>query len=355
MSSASSSNPDAPAADASSRLRLVRRAADTLGPLAVLAVVLIGFGLIEGRMKAEQGLTPTFLTVKNIRNMSEQTVVVAVAALGMTLIIISRGIDLAAGTSLALSAVVTAWCFREGYAMPWPIVAAVGIGGLVGLINGSIISLLGMRPFIVTLGMMTVVQGTAKLIARETTVEASKGVPEWLLNLVFSSGTQPWLVYPVLPNFAMGVWLLAAMAVALSIMLRYTVFGRYVFAVGSNEATARLCGINVKAVKIVVYTLAGLFIGAAGVMQFTKLSSGDPTGGVGLELRIIAAVVIGGGSLNGGRGSVLGTVAGAALMVVISSGCNFIQISNSVQDIVIGAIIVIAVWLDKLRHGRAEE
>ncbi len=336
---------------AAGRRRAVARLLGGFGPLLALAVVFAGFGLYERHLKLDQGLQPKFFTVNNLRNLSEQTVVVSVAALGMTMIIISGGIDLAAGTTLALCAVVTAWCFREGYPMPWPIVLACAVGGAVGLVNGTLVSLLGVVPFIITLGTMTVVQGTAKLIADETTVEA-KHVPERLLNLVFSSGTEPWLVYPILPNFAAGVWLLAVSACGLSIVLRYTVFGRYVFAVGSNEATARLCGINVPAVKIAVYALAGLFVGAAGVLQFTKLSSGDPTGGVGLELKIIAAVVIGGGSLSGGRGSVLGTVAGAAVMVVISSGCNFIQISNSIQDIVIGAIIVAAVSLDQFRQRR---
>ena len=144
----------------------------------------------------------------------------------------------------------------------------------------------------------------------------------------------------------------AAVAVLMAAMLKYTIFGRYIFAVGSNEATARLCGINIRLVKIGVYTLAGLFVGAAGILQFTRLTSGDPTGGVGLELKIIAAVVIGGGSLSGGRGSILGTIAGAAIMVVIASGCNILGISNSIQDIVIGAIIIAAVTLDQFRQRR---
>jgi ribose/xylose/arabinose/galactoside ABC-type transport system permease subunit len=155
-----------------------------------------------------------------------------------------------------------------------------------------------------------------------------------------------WLQYPV------GIWLGLLFAVVLAAVLRYTVFGRYVFALGSNEATARLCGVNVPLVRIVVYALGGLFVGLAGVYQFSRLSVGNPTGGGGLELRVIAAVVIGGGSLSGGRGSVLGTLAGAALMSVIASGCTQLGVPNPLQDVVLGVVIVAAVTLDQLRSRR---
>jgi ribose/xylose/arabinose/galactoside ABC-type transport system permease subunit len=154
----------------------------------------------------------------------------------------------------------------------------------------------------------------------------------------------------VLPNFASGVWLALALAALLALVLKYTVFGRYVFAIGSNEATARLCGINVPLTKIAVYALSGLFVGIAGLYQFARLSVGNPVSGSGLELKIIAAVVIGGGSLNGGRGSVLGTLAGAAMMAAIGSGCNQLGLRNPTQDIIIGLIIVAAVTLDQLRQ-----
>ena len=143
------------------------------------------------------------------------------------------------------------------------------------------------------------------------------------------------------------------MAVVLSLVLRYTVFGRYVFALGSNEQTARLCGLNVPALKVAVYTLGGLFIGLAGVYQFAKLKVGNPTSGVGLELKVIAAVVIGGASLSGGRGTVLGTLTGALLMQTIASGCTQLGLSNPVQDIILGVIIVAAVTVDQIRQRRA--
>ena len=128
--------------------------------------------------------------------------------------------------------------------------------------------------------------------------------------------------------------------------------GRYVFAVGSSEATARLCGINIAAVKVVIYTLAGLFVGIAGMMQFARLKIGNPTSGLGMELKIIAAVVVGGAGLNGGRGTVLGTIAGAVLMVIISTGCTLLEFRDAVQDIAVGAIIVAAVAIDEFRKRR---
>jgi ribose/xylose/arabinose/galactoside ABC-type transport system permease subunit len=141
----------------------------------------------------------------------------------------------------------------------------------------------------------------------------------------------------------------------LSLVLRYTVFGRHVFALGSNEQTARLCGLNVPALKVAVYTLSGLFVGLAGVYQFAKLKVGNPTSGLGMELKIIAAVVIGGASLSGGRGTVLGTLTGALLMQTIASGCTQLGLSNPVQDIILGIIIVAAVTVDQIRQRRATD
>jgi ribose/xylose/arabinose/galactoside ABC-type transport system permease subunit len=151
---------------------------------------------------------------------------------------------------------------------------------------------------------------------------------------------------------ASGVWVALALAAALALMLRFTVLGRHIFAIGSNEAAARLCGINVRRVKLTVYALAGLFAGIAGIYNFSELSQGDPTSGMGFELRVIAAVVIGGASLSGGRGSVLGALTGAALMATITSGCTQLGLPNPIQDIIVGLIIVAAVTVDQLRQRR---
>ncbi|MGC3968870.1 MAG: ABC transporter permease [Pirellulales bacterium] len=322
----------------------------TLGPVLVFFVVLIGFGIAD---RIQDGANSTFLSVNTIRTIPEQTVIVAMAALGMTIIIIAGGIDLASGTAVALCSTTLAWCLKNNYGIGVGVSAALGMGALTGLINGALISSLRIVPFIVTLGTMSIFLGVAKLIGNETTVSPSiDQYPRWLSTIAYSPVSPKWLIPSIVPNFAISVWIVLGVAVLTAAMLKYTVFGRYVFAVGSSEPTARLCGINVTAVRIAVYTLAGLCVGMAGVLQFTRLRSGDPTSGSGLELKIIAAAVIGGASLNGGRGSILGTLAGAAMMVVIESGCNALGISNSYTNIVIGAIIIAAAALDQIRQRR---
>jgi ribose transport system permease protein len=321
----------------------------TLGPLLALGVVIVVFVVADWFVNGEF----IFLSLGNARTIAVQTSTVAVAALGMTVIIIAGGIDLSAGTALALSATVLAWCLRAGYPAPLAVLAGIGAGGLTGLVNGMLVSLLRVVPFIVTLGTMTIYLGLAKYIADETTVRpALEQIPGWLPALVSIRPTPEWLIPPILPNLAAGVWFALLLAGVLACVLRYSVFGRYVFALGSNESTARLCGINVPLMKIAVYTLSGLFVGIAGMYQFARLSSGSPTSGIGLELKIIAAVVIGGASLSGGRGTVLGTLAGAAMMAVIASGCTLLGFGNPAQDIIIGIIIVAAVTLDQLRERR---
>jgi ribose transport system permease protein len=325
----------------------------TFGPIVALVLTALAFGAAD---YARKGPRATFLTVNSIRGMSEQTVVVATAALGMTVIVIAGGIDLASGTALALSATVLAWCLRENYGTAISLAAAAGVGAVTGLINGALISLLRVVPFIITLGMMSIYLGAAKKLSGGTTVTPkTEQVPEWLSGLNLSQVESPWLIQPVLPHFPPAVWICAALAVALAAVLKYTVFGKHVFAIGSNEATARLCGVNVARTKIAVYMLAGLFVGVAGILQFTRLSSGDPTGGIGMELRIITAVVIGGGSLKGGRGSVAGTIAGAALMVVIYSGCNVLLIDNAWTDMLVGVILIAAAAVDEFRRRRAAD
>jgi ribose/xylose/arabinose/galactoside ABC-type transport system permease subunit len=195
------------------------------------------------------------------------------------------------------------------------------------------------------MGMMLLVRGAAKGLSREQKIDA----PETWLNELLASlqDHQRWRLVPA------GVWLLVVMSVIMVFVLRYTRLGKHAFAIGSNEQTARLCGVAVNRVKIYIYTLCGLFGGLAGVMQFSRLTVGDPTVAVGLELDVIAAVVIGGGSLAGGEGTVLGSLVGALIMSVIRSGCSQMGMSNWVQEILTGIIIVVAVALDRLRHRRA--
>jgi ribose transport system permease protein len=325
----------------SSRLNFL---GSTLGPFLGLALV-IGFFAAADALQSEPG---HFLSLRNLRTISAQTATVAVAALGMTVVIISGGIDLSAGTAVALAATVLAWCLKQDCPAAVAIVAGLGTGCLAGLVNGVLISSLRVVPFIVTLGTMTIYLGIAKLIASETTVrpDLARQVPEWLQNLLSTQGKSLWLGLPS------GVWLTLLLAFLLAVVLRKSVFGRYVYALGSNESTARLCGINVWANKVALYALAGFFVGVAGMFQFSRLSSGNPTSGAGMELRFIAAVVIGGGSLSGGRGTVLGTLTGAAIMAVIASGCTQLGLNNPIQDIILGVIIVVAVTLDQIRQRR---
>jgi ribose transport system permease protein len=332
--------------------RSARLVAGALGPLLGLAAVIAFFAVADHWNGGD-----TFLTLRNLHATSVQASTVAVAALGMTVVIIGGGIDLSAGTALALSATVLAYCLRADLSPTLAVMAGIGTGCLCGFVNGALVSLLRVVPFIITLGSMRVFLGIAKFAADETTIRpAPAQVPHWLSNagLVTPRPQPAWIgegVLPhLLPNFASGVWLALALAVLLAIVLRYTVFGRYVFAIGSNEATARLCGVNVPLMKIAIYTVSGLFVGIAGLYQFARLSVGNPVSGMGLELQVIAAVVIGGASLNGGRGSVLGTLAGAAMMAAIQSGCNQLGLSNWTQDIVLGVIIAAAVALDQLRQ-----
>jgi ribose/xylose/arabinose/galactoside ABC-type transport system permease subunit len=343
---------------------------NVLGPFIALAVVYLLFGITDSVQSRG-----TFLTAANNRAMAITTATVAVAALGMTMIIIAGGIDLSAGTSLALCATVLALCLKEDVS-PWlAVLATLGTGCLTGLLNGVLISSLRIVPFIITLGTMTIYLGLAKILANNTTVrpDTTTQVPEWLRNFLSRRphalvpgdwvvpGEEPtnalyrgvvWIVEST--RVPIGVWLMLLLSILLALMLRYTVFGRYVFALGSNESTARLCGINIGWNKVAIYTLAGFFIGVAGLFQFSRLSVGNPMSGLGMELKIIAAVVIGGGSLNGGRGSVIGTLAGAAIMAVIASGCTQLGVSNPVQDIILGVIIIVAVTVDQVRQRRME-
>ncbi len=202
------------------------------------------------------------------------------------------------------------------------VVMAIGCGMLCGLLDGLLVVVLRVVPFIATLGTMTIYLGLAKLVADETAVRpGTVQVPIWLGELSAVRPDPSWLLV------SKGVWLAFILAAIIAFVLKYTVFGRHVFAVGSNEATARLCGINVSVTKIVVYMIAGLLIGIGSICFFVRLNSGNPTSGTGLELKFIAAVVIGGGSLSGGRGTVLGTLAGTAIMGVIASGCTLLDLA----------------------------
>jgi ribose transport system permease protein len=299
---------------------------------------------VIGLFSMSSEVRPYFLTGGNFKIILTQTVIVAVGALGMTLIIVSGGIDLSVGSVVALSSVVAAKLVLLGAPPGVAVLGAVLTGGCVGLVNGGIIATLGMMPFIVTLGMMGVVRGLAKWMASNQTVNPPTSPLNGLMRL--------WDPHQLLP-LPHGVWVAIGLAALMAVVLRQSVFGRYIFAIGSNEATARLCGIRVPVHKVLIYSLAGLFFGLAGLMQFSRLTQGDPSVAVGLELDIIAAVVIGGASLSGGTGSIMGSIIGALMMAVLRNGSNQMGWPTYMQEIIIGIVIVLAVGLDKWRQTRS--
>ncbi len=323
---------------------------DAVGPLLALIVVIIGFAIAEDHWGNGK-----FTELRNVRVVLVQTAPVAIAALGMTLIIITGGIDLSAGTASMLCATVLACAMNAGFPIGVCIVLTLLTGSLSGLFNGLLIGVLRLPPFIVTLGTMTIFLGLAKQLANATTGTtvpvARKLIPSWMLNL---TSTMPPDWHGVVPNIAIGVWFALVVAILVAIVLRLTVFGRHVFAVGSSESTARLCGVSVLKTKLLVYASAGMLFAIAGIYSFSLVKIASPADGIGKELKFIAAVVIGGASLNGGRGTVLGTLAGATIMGVIQSGCDLLGIQNPTQDIMIGAIIIAAVTLDQIRRSRQE-
>jgi len=317
------------------RVVTARRFLDERGVLVGLALVAIVFGALIG---------PRFFAAANLELMARQTVIVCVAALGMTMVIVSGGIDLSVGSIVALSTVVTALFLRHDGSATGAAVAALGAvaaGALCGAMNGVLVTQLRVVPFIVTLGTMLLVRGAAKGLSDERRLEAPI---TWLNDLLRTAQAGRGLLLPS------GIWITLALAIAVAFTLQYTRFGRHLFAIGSSERTARLCGVRINRTKIAVYTIAGALAALAGLMVFSKLSVGDPTVANGLELDVIAAVIIGGGSLLGGKGSVVGTIAGAAIMAIIQIGCSQQGLPNWVQQIVTGAIIVFAVALDRWRQ-----
>jgi len=344
---------------------------NSVGRFVVLAVV---FGFFA--MGVEDG---KFYTPRNLESILRQSAVYATAAMGMTLVIIAGGIDLSVGSMIALTVVVLAWVLNlstgggaDGAAEAtylihqWPtllpilaVLAAVAVATCAGAANGFLIVGLGLVPFIVTLGTLGVWRGLAKGITGQKDIYPPEST--WLSDIMdptlipyldWLSGERPqrpsgieWSILPV------GVWILIVAAVMASLLLRYTRFGRHVFAVGSNASTARLCGVPVERTKIIVYMLAGFFAGLAGLMQFSyEGGNGYPTTAMGYELHVIAAVVLGGGSLLGGEGSILGSVIGALMITILKMGGEQMDWPKWVQETVIGGIIIAAATLDRVRH-----
>ncbi|MCH2176606.1 MAG: ABC transporter permease [Lentisphaeria bacterium] len=322
--------------------------------LGLIFVFLIFTGLIAA---FEPDSLSRFLSMRNMQTVLMQTTIVGIGALGMTFVIISGGIDLSVGSIIALATVVTASVMNLGalgtYGNDWAVsgfwvfigcISAIVAAALCGLVTGVISTKGKIVPFIVTLGMMQVVRGIAKWIGKNEMVRTPDNALQTFMDPVHTT-----------LFFAPGVYILLFLTISTFLVLKYTVFGRYTYAIGSSENTARLCGIAVSRYRIIIYTLCGAFTGVAGVMQYATLGSGSPTEAVGLELDIIAAVVIGGGSLDGGEGSALGTIIGALMLQVLRSGCVMLGVPSYIQEIILGSIIVAAAAIDRLKHKKAKK
>ncbi|MCA9149720.1 MAG: ABC transporter permease [Planctomycetales bacterium] len=354
-----------------------------LGPSLGLIAVWTLFALLKGG---------SFANWNNQRLMLLQTTVVATAATGATLVIASGGIDLSVGSAIAMGTMIIAFLLKQGVAPGPAAILAIAAGGGVGLVIGTMIigrigrvvgaivgagigyacwqpagpwvafavgsstalilaylvdRLLGkieLSPFIVTLAMWGGLRGIAKGIGNNQPIYPDQ---TWLTDLMQPSSR--WL------SLAPGVLIAIVLTIVMSLILRYTRFGRYIYGIGSNEQTARLCGVHVERTKLLIYGLASMCTAIAALLQFSFLyGQGDPTTADGYELKVIASVVIGGASLTGGEGTILGTVFGALIMTVVDNGCTKLGLNNWVQEIVTGAIILAAVSLDQLRHRRSE-
>ncbi len=299
-------------------------------PFATLVALFIGLAIAS----------PHFLTGPNLSTVIRQTTVINIMALGMTLIIISGGIDLSVGSILAFGGFMGTLSMQKGYSIPVAIAVGIAAGTMCGLLNGTLITRLKVNPFIVTLGTMGIYRGVTLLI--------SNGLPVHEIPLKFSflgSGTDMFGIPIVL-------WILLICAGAMHVVLEHTRLGRYAFSIGSNPEAAFYAGIPVTFNIPSVYAIAGGLTGLSGMIEASRLMSGQPTAGNGYELQAIAAVVIGGGSLRGGEGTVLGTLVGAFIMGLLSDGSDLLGINPYWQQVIIGAVIILAVWLDEVRKRR---
>jgi ribose transport system permease protein len=283
--------------------------------------------------------TPKFLTHLNLTSLVRQTAVINIMSLGMTLVIISGGIDLSVGSTLAISGLFGTMAIKAGLPIPIGILVGILSGLGCGFLNGVMISQLRINPFIITLGTLEAYRGLALVI--------SKGLPVHSLPDAFS-----YLGDGNLLGVPFSLWVLAACAVAMHFVLENTKLGRYSFAIGSNSSAAYYAGVPINFHVTAVYAITGLLTGLAGMIEASRLMTGQPTEGQGYELQAIAAVVIGGGSLQGGEGSVAGTLVGAFIMGLLSNGSDLLGINPYWQQVIIGAVIIAAVGFDEFRKRK---
>ncbi|MEU6782439.1 ABC transporter permease [Nonomuraea angiospora] len=297
------------------------------GALAALVVLVVALSL----------LSPDFLSVTNLLNVGVQAAVTAILAFGQTFVIVTSGIDLSVGSVAALSAIVLAWTATVA-GLPWPLATLVSllVGVVCGLVNAVLIAYGRLPPFIATLAMLGVARGLALVISAGSPIP----MPDAVSHLGDTAGGV--LPVPVIVMLVMGV--------ITAVILNRTYAGRAMYAIGGNEEAARLSGIKVDRQKLITYALSGGFAAVAGIVLASRLASAQPQAAAGYELDAIAAVVIGGASLSGGKGRALGTFVGALILAVLRNGLNLLSVSAFWQQVVIGVVIALAVLVDTLRR-----
>ena len=283
--------------------------------------------------------SPVFLTTTNLSSVVRQTAVINIMALGMTMVIIAGGIDLSVGSILAFAGIAGTMTMAAGHPILAGIAAGIAGGALCGFLNGFLTTQLRINPFIVTLGALLIIRGLTLIL--------SNGMPIHQVPKGFS-----YLGEGSLAGVPFVLIVLLLCAVLVHVILEHTRLGRYGFAIGSNPDAAYYAGINVQKHTTLIYALCGALTGLAGMIEASRLMTGQPTAGQGYELSAIAAVVIGGGSLRGGEGGVVGTLIGAFIMGLLSNGCDLLGIQPFVQQAIIGAVIIAAVSFDELRKRR---
>ncbi|MGR3724585.1 ABC transporter permease [Abyssibius alkaniclasticus] len=306
---------------------------------ASLIVLLIGFSIAS----------PNFMQTSNMIAILQATSVNGVLAIAVTLVIITGGIDLSVGTMMTFCAVITGVVLTyAGMPLLLGVVAAVATGAVCGSLSGSFVAKMKIPPFIATLGMMLILKGLSLVISgtRPIYFNDTPGFSE------ISRGSLIGEIFPIVP-IPNGVLILFIVAGATAYVLNRTVLGRYCFALGSNEESVRLSGVNTDRWKIAIYALAGAIVGIAGLLIASRLNSAQPALGLGYELEAIAAVVIGGTSLSGGRGSILGSLIGALIMAVLTNGLRVLSVAQEWQTVVTGAIIILAVYADMMRRKKS--
>lgn len=328
------------AADAGSTLPAKRGAwRRMLQQLLALAGLVLIFGFFSLA-------SPVFATYSNITNILFSSVVIGLLALGTTLVIITGGIDLSVGTGMTLSAVMAA-TFIVNWGLPiWlGIILTIAFGGVIGGINGTSVAIAGLPPFIVTLAMMMMCSGLALVVSNKAPIYFDTNAHASFMAL--STGS-------IIPgsSFPNAVIVFVVAAVIAYVLLSRTVLGRYDISIGSNIEATALSGINVKKWTVIIYAVAGLFTGLGGVMIAARLGSAQPATGQGYEMFAIAAVVIGGTSLSGGKGSIVGTVIGSLIIATIQNGLQIISMPQEWQNVILGLVILITVFIDQLRTRR---